>query len=187
MDVMSLFLRIAITTVTAVYPFAIYIGLQQGAPRLIAPILLALAAMHSYIATKGNTIAWLWAGMCLLVGTWTWLDGTALGLKFYPVFVSIGLFILFGWGLINPPNVIERFARLKHTNLSRRKQRYTKAVCIAWCGFFIVNGSISGYLAIYASNKAWALYTGLLSYIAMGIFFAIELAIRYLHDGKSDA
>ncbi len=44
--------------------------------------------------------------------------------------------------------------------------------------FFCLNGSIALYTAILADLDLWALYNGLLAYIAMGVLFSIEYLIR---------
>ena len=56
-----------------------------------------------------------------------------------------------------------------------------------WCGFFIVNGALSTWLAVRADPATWALYTGLGSYVAVGGLFALEYAVRVWRFGFARA
>ncbi|HEY5799896.1 MAG TPA: hypothetical protein VIT92_06735, partial [Burkholderiaceae bacterium] len=55
---------------------------------------------------------------------------------------------------------------------------YTRRVTQVWCAFFVVNGAIALGLAMYASEAAWSLYTGVIAYCAMGALFAGEWLVR---------
>jgi hypothetical protein len=55
---------------------------------------------------------------------------------------------------------------------------YTRKVTITWCLFFIANGSIATFTALYSSMEIWSLYNGFIAYILMGSVFVIEYLIR---------
>jgi uncharacterized membrane protein len=80
--------------------------------------------------------------------------------------------------LWQPPTAIERMARLARPNFPQSAVRYTRRVTQVWCVFFGLNGSVSLATALWASNDVWALYNGLLSYVAMGALLAIEWCVR---------
>jgi uncharacterized membrane protein len=74
--------------------------------------------------------------------------------------------------------MIERFARLQEPHLSETAIRYTRQVTIVWCVFFVLNGSIALYTALFCEMKTWALYNGLIAYVLMGALFAGEYLVR---------
>lgn len=104
-------------------------------------------------------------------------------LKLYAVAVSASLLFIFGSTLFFPPTIIFRFATLYDKKIIGSAaesfvRRYCKKATIAWCAFFIVNGSISLWTAFCASNKIWALYNGAVSYALIGLMFAGEFFVR---------
>lgn len=101
-----------------------------------------------------------------------------LGMRAYPVAVNVIMFCLFASSLIKGQSMIERFARLQEPDLPPEGVRYTRQVTWAWCGFFVINGSISAWTALYADLATWALYNCLISYLLMGLMFAGEWLIR---------
>lgn len=98
--------------------------------------------------------------------------------KLYPALVNAVLLGTFGYSLLKPPTVIERFARLKHPNPPQRVIDYARAVTKVWCVFFILNGSAAVVTAMWSSDKVWALYNGLIAYVLMGSLMGIEWLVR---------
>ena len=80
--------------------------------------------------------------------------------------------------------MIERFARIQEPDLDHEGVIYTRKVTIAWCLFFLSNGLIALYTVFYSSIEIWTLYNGFVSYILMGLFFAVEYLIRLKVRGK---
>ncbi len=162
------------------YPLLVYTGIQQLGPRVLAAILLA-AALARLLAAKlagqalGNS-AWLLLAAAVATGL-TLATGSLLGLKSYPVLVSGVMLAVFGFSLWRPPSMIERFARLQQPELPDHAIPYTRKVTWVWCGFFIVNGAIAT-ATVFASDRVWALYNGLLSYILIGLLLAGEYLVR---------
>ncbi|WP_424407163.1 hypothetical protein [Pasteurella sp. PK-2025] len=99
-------------------------------------------------------------------------------LLFYPVLMNLLAFCVFAASLIYPPSIIEIFARIMDKNLPEHAINYTRNVTIAWCIFFIINGS-AAFLTVVANDMTlWTWYNGLISYLLMGLFFIIEFGIR---------
>ncbi len=92
--------------------------------------------------------------------------------------MNVAMLTVFGYSYFKPPTVIESLARLTEPNFSEAGVRYTTNVTVVWCAFFVVNGAISLYTALYSSIDIWTLYNGLLSYILMGILMGVEFLIR---------
>jgi uncharacterized membrane protein len=96
----------------------------------------------------------------------------------YPVAVNAGLLTSFGATLLNPPSMIERIARAMGDELDERGRRYVRRLTMVWCAFFLANGLIALGTALYGSPKAWALYTGFVSYLLAGALFFGERVVR---------
>lgn len=168
-----------IGVVTVSYPLAIYFSLGHFEPRWIALILLSVAVMRALTSPEKF---WRYAaGAALILALLSMYLNQATPLKLYPVIVSATLLSVFAISLWHPPSVIERLARLQDPNLPEQAVAYTKKVTAVWCFFFLVNGAIALFTALYASDKIWALYNGLISYCLMGLLFAGEWLIRPKH------
>jgi uncharacterized membrane protein len=74
--------------------------------------------------------------------------------------------------------MVERFARLQDPELGPAQVVYCRSVTKVWCGFFVLNGALSATLALWAPLSVWALYTGLLSYVLIGLLGAAEYVVR---------
>ena len=74
--------------------------------------------------------------------------------------------------------MVERLARLRNPELPAAGVRYTRQVTQVWCAFFIVNGLIAVWTAVWSSREVWAVYNGFIAYLAMGALFAGEWLLR---------
>ncbi len=179
--------------VLILYPLLVYVGLDYLGPRWLAVILLVVVgARLLLVKVLGVGVAQshnLWLLLAAVIATLVTLaSGSSIGLKFYPVLVSLVLLMVFGLSLWRPPTVIERFARLQHADLPSYAIAYTRKVTWVWCGFFVANGAIA-FATVYASDELWALYNGLLSYLAIVILLVGEYPLRkwveYKHKANS--
>jgi uncharacterized membrane protein len=161
---------------TVCYPLVIW---QLGGR--VEPRWLALGLVFLGVVRLAATGQRAWAGLALgalaLAGAAGFLNA-AWPLRWYPVFVNASLLALFGMTLKNPPSMAERLARVREPQLSPRAIAYTRQVTIAWCGFFVVNGSIAALTAGWGSDRVWALYNGGLAYVLMGLFALAEYLVR---------
>jgi uncharacterized membrane protein len=101
-----------------------------------------------------------------------------LGMRAYPVAVSAVMLCLFFGSLMRGMPVIEKLARLQEPDLPPEGVAYTRHVTWAWCGFFVLNGSVAAWTALYADLATWAAYNGVISYCLMGLMFAGEWLCR---------
>jgi len=169
-------LKLLAAVATVAYPLVVYLGLGRWDPLWIA---LALAALLLLRAWSGRDPVWLAAGCgALALGAASGLGHSWLPLKLYPVLVSAVLLVVFGLSLWRPPTVVERIARLTEPELPPQGVAYTRKVTVAWCAFFVANGAIALATTLWGSEQAWLLWNGLLSYLAMGLFFAVEWMLR---------
>ncbi|MFT4179575.1 MAG: hypothetical protein QM612_08960 [Thermomonas sp.] len=158
------------------YPLAVYAMLGHLEPRWLAPLPCLLALLRA-LATRERLWLWVAAGTGALA-VWAFLSNAALPLKLYPVLVNAALLLLFGLSLRFGPPVIERLARLREPELPPAAMAYTRRVTVVWCGFFMLNGCVALATALWASERVWALYNGLVSYVLIGTLFAVEWWVR---------
>jgi uncharacterized membrane protein len=118
------------------------------------------------------------SGIILCVGIITLSGGGKLGLKFYPVLVNVGFFIVFITSLFSNESIIERIARLNEPNLTYEAIAYTRKVTWVWCLFFLLNGGVAAVTALWASEKIWLLYNGIIAYILICSLFVGEWVVR---------
>lgn len=161
---------------TVSYPLMVYLGLGRLEPRWLALPLLGVAVLRA-LATRDRMWQLAALGACVLAGA-TFVGNGVMPLKLYPVLVNVVLLGVFGVSLRFPPSIIERLARLREPDLPPSGVIYTRRVTAVWCGFFVVNGGLALATALWASDAAWALYNGLISYLLMGVLFAGEWLVR---------
>lgn len=160
-----------------VYPLLIWCAHGKIEPRLMALALVALAVVRLLTLKLEQRHRWMsLAALALAVPALLW--NALLPLKLYPVAISIGMLALFGHSLLRPPSIIERLARLQDPQLPAFAVTYTRRVTQVWCVFFAINGSIALATAMWASQAVWSLYTGVISYVLMGILFVGEYLVR---------
>ena len=162
---------------TLVYPLAIWFGHGTIAPRWLACLLL-LAAATRLPALRLSTMARWSAAAALALAAFAIGANALLPLKLYPVFVNGAFLAAFGWSLVHGPSMVERFARLREPDLPPAAVAYTRRVTQAWCLFFIANGAIALGTALFAPEAVWSLYTGVVSYVLMGLMFGGEYLLR---------
>ncbi len=164
------------------FPFLVYLSMGRLDPYWVAG---GIAVMLLVRAALSRDSLWLVlaavAGVIALVS----LGGVGwLPLKLYPVAVSAVMLAVFGISLLRPPSFVERIARAREGVLSPEAIVYTRKVTVIWCVFFMANGASAAATAIWASPEVWAAYTGLVSYILMGILFAGEWVVRRRVRGR---
>ena len=162
--------------ITAAYPLLVFFGLGHFEPRWLALMLAGLAVVR---ALGSRDRFWWWAaGAGLLLAAVSAFANKALPLKLYPVLVNAVLLIVFAASLRHPPSMIERLARLHEPALDAQGVAYTRRVTQVWCGFFAVNGGIALATSLWASDKTWALYNGLIAYGLIGLLMGGEWLVR---------
>ena len=91
-------------------------------------------------------------------------------LLFYPVVVNAVMLAVFGGSLWSAMPIVERLARLQEPD--------TRHVTQIWCGFFIINGGIALFTALYADMSLWTAWNGMIAYLLMGTLMAGEWLVR---------
>ncbi len=99
-------------------------------------------------------------------------------LLFYPVVVNAIMLAVFGGSLWSTMPIVERLARLQEPDLPEKGVRYTRRVTQIWCGFFIINGGIALFTALYGDMSLWTAWNGMIAYFLMGTLMAGEWLVR---------
>jgi len=178
--------------VTVAYPVAVYVGLTRfdGQRVALGMTLLLLLVGGLQLAARDRVrplsllavpltvlplplLAYLWSEPRLLLAL--------------PVLINLLFLLHFASSLRGPQTIVERFARLQVSDMSAAELVYCRQVTRLWCGFFVVNGSLAGLLALFAPLSAWALYTGLIAYVLMGLLGAGEYVVRKQRFGRFGA
>lgn len=173
---MSRLAALALALLTVAYPLIVYLGLARFEPRWLAVLLLGLALLRALVSRSPMWLAAA-AGAALLAAV-AFSANALLPLKLYPVLVNAVLAVVFAASLRWPPTAIERLARLREPQLPARAVRYTRKVTWVWLVFFLCNGAIALATALWASERTWALYNGLIAYVLIGLLFAVEWLVR---------
>jgi uncharacterized membrane protein len=101
-----------------------------------------------------------------------------LSVRLYPVFMNAAMLAAFLATLWKPPSMIERFARVFEPDLPESGVRYTRKVTCVWAGFFVLNGAVALWSVMQPGWSAWVIYNGFIAYVAAGLLFAGEYAVR---------
>ncbi|WP_373976311.1 hypothetical protein NT239_05945 [Chitinibacter sp. SCUT-21] len=159
------------------YPLLVYLSLGHATSEAMAALLLAVALIR-------GVSSWSKPGIPLQVAILLVLAGILYSqkqpdlLRYYPVLINLAMLGVFASSLIRGPSLIERLARLSEPDLPPSGVIYTRRVTQVWCVFFIANGSIALWTALYASWENWTLYNGLIAYLLMGGLMAGEWILR---------
>ena len=96
-----------------------------------------------------------------------------------PALINAVLLITFAASLWRATPIVETFARLQAGELSPGEVVYCRSVTKVWCGFFVLNCAAIVGLALEGTPAQWALFTGLISYLLVGVLFSAEYVYRH--------
>lgn len=97
--------------------------------------------------------------------------------KFYPVAANLTVFMVFFTSLFAKETVIQKIAKAIEGGLDDFTRIYTRRLTYVWCVFMFCNLLIS-IATVFMVEKWWALYNGFISYVAIGVMFAVEYIVR---------
>ena len=170
-------------------------------PRWLAPVLIVCYPALIYLAGHLWSVTALGVGLVVSAAVWRRSAGgtpisrglicgglllaalafafnDVLPLKLYPVMVSGMLLVVFAASLWFPPTAVERIARLQNPELSQEAVMYTRRVTQVWCLFFVGNGLIALWTALWQTARVWFWYNGVIAYLLIGSLFVGEWLIR---------
>lgn len=176
-------MRVVRGLLAVAYPFLIFAGLRWLEPRWLALLLgitVSLRAMMSWHRPSADELRRLIVPALLMVAVLglSVISNDARYLLFVPFLMNAALLVAFGRSLRTGPPLVETFARMRERKISDAHVRYCRSVTFVWCVFFVANGAVCLWLAIEADLWMWALYTGFISYMLMGLLFSAEFVVR---------
>jgi uncharacterized membrane protein len=171
------------------YPFLVFALLQVMEPRGVALCvagLLVLRWVSRWQAPTRGSLRRLLAPVALVGAVIVGAASTneAWALFMLPVAINAALLLAFGASLVQGPPLVETFARLQVHALPPDEVRYCRTVTAVWCLFFVANGAVCAWLAWRGPAWLWALHTGFLAYLGMGLLFAVEFVVRSWRFGR---
>lgn len=168
------------------YPFIIYLSLQYHRLNIVVLCLLVFFILRLFtlpnILSYMQWLAKITACIGLFLAFISWLFAKYQLLLYYPVAVNMLFFIVFFHSLTQPQTIIEKFARIRHFELSLKVIQYTRRVTLCWCVFFVLNGSLALLTCLSNNISWWTLYNGLISYILIAMLMGGEWLIRQKHQ-----
>jgi uncharacterized membrane protein len=165
-----------VVAASVAYPLVVWIAAGHVGPRWIALGLVGLALARAAVARQRFWLAVALAAAGLAAAS-AWFDGWT-ALKLYPVLVNLALLGAFAASLRRGPSIVERLARLREPALPPEAIAYTRRVTQVWCAFFAANAAVSAATAWRADAAGWALYNGVIAYVAMGALMGGEWLVR---------
>jgi uncharacterized membrane protein len=182
-------LSVAAFILVLVYPGIVYYALTELGARELSWLLLPVLAVAVLSRLPRERNARIWdalkvpAAMALLIALTAVFDDHRF-LLVTPVLVNAILLAGFAGSLRTRTPLVERFARMQVADLSGEEVEYCRQVTLMWSAFFVLNGSTAALLALWAPLSWWALYTGLLAYLLVGMIGASEYVVRKYRFGR---
>jgi uncharacterized membrane protein len=188
-------LAVSNAILVASYPLAVYFGLLHLRARSVGLLLMALLLPGLVLKFRSArredllVVVRLPLSVLAVVALAAVFDDPRFVLAM-PVLINLVLLYSFASSLGGTP-MVERFARMQDPQLGPRQAAYCRSVTKVWCAFFVLNAATCAVLALFASVSLWALYTGLIAYLLMGVVGASEYVVRkarfreygpHLHD-----
>lgn len=169
----------AVATASIAYPFAVYFGRDRVEPLIFVAVAFLLVVTR-LLTLRGETarrwrVPMLAAAALLLLLA---LLDLGLAAKAYPVLLSLAAAGLFGWSLLRPPSLVERFARLRRPDLPAAAQRYCRRVTVIWVAWLLLNAAVAAGLALWGSVAWWTLWTGVAFYAVSALLLGGEYLVR---------
>ncbi len=167
--------------VLLLYPLLVYFGGRWLEPRYLGLLLAGVYGVRllSKAQNPRARLAICAAITLVFAVLWFWNDERLL--KLWPALINALMACYFSYTLYCPPTLPARMAsREFNDGLPPLVEFYTRRVTQVWIVFFIANGALAVYTALYGSRELWALYNGLIAYGLMGLLFALEYLYRTL-------
>jgi uncharacterized membrane protein len=164
------------------WPGIIWLGLAHNSLHWLLP-LMALLLFFRFRQTRRQAgplriVTQVVAVAGIILCAASYLLKTHQLLLFYPVVVNSVMLAVFGGSLWSSMPIVERLARLREPDLPEPAVRYTRRVTQIWCLFFVANGSIALFTALYGDITLWTAWNGMIAYLLMGTLMAGEWLVR---------
>lgn len=130
----------------------------------------ALQASHPAFRRVHGLLA-----LALLAGAYF---AEAFAVRLVPAFVHLSLAALFAHTLLHPPSLCERLVRLQFPEFKPGIAEYLRQLTGIWTAFFALNVVVCSLLPVFADERIWELYTGVVVYLLMALLAIGEFLYR---------
>lgn len=168
-----------------IYPIAMYVADGYLTPtQLLAGLLFLLAArvmLAAWIKPQHHARDVLIAGLMAVAAILVLLfmpDVTLAWLRLYPALFGLVVLSMFFGSLFTARPLVERIARLMHSDLPPQGIVHCRRVTEAWCVVLLLNVLVSLYTAFETSYRIWSLYNGCIVYFVFGAMLLGEYLLR---------
>ncbi|VAX15185.1 FIG017861: hypothetical protein [hydrothermal vent metagenome] len=182
---MSKFAKVISTIPLIVAPFLVYyLFTRSGYHAAFVALVTLMAVSRAPLIIRDRR---LWSTVLpniALIGLYMILGLVfphILMVKLLPAFINLVLFTIFTYSIISPPSVIEKIASAMSEGRFQEDQiNYTRKVTVVWSVFFFLDMLAVVYIAFYRTMLDWAVFTGAINYILIGVLFFGEILYRKL-------
>ncbi|UXY11247.1 hypothetical protein N7922_01580 [Kosakonia sp. ML.JS2a] len=175
-------LRLVAALLMLSWPFVVWFGLTHNSLHWLLPLMALMLLFRLRQARQAIAPLRAVSGGVAVVGialcAASWLLKTHQLLLYYPVAVNLIMLAVFGGSLKTAMPLVERLARLREPQLPAAAVRYTRRVTQIWCIFFVLNGGIALFTALYGDMRLWTAWNGMIAYLLMGALMAGEWLVR---------
>ena len=179
-------MKILIAVLLGTSPFVLHLAIVWSSPAFMALFIVFIAVGLLAGFARGHLPPWaigLAALAALGFGGLALLDlGTAFRVaETWPILVYLGIAWIFGSSLLpGRMPLVERIARIVDFGdaMPARLVKYTRVLTWAWTLVCLGFALVSVLLAQFASQATWSLFTNVLSYVALAVFFLAEYPYR---------
>lgn len=161
------------------FPFYVWFaGWDYPVATAIYLVTIGIARLATILTGTVSAVDWLMVLVPIALGLLVSVLGTEAGL-YYPVAVNLGFLLLFYASLSAPKNFIQCIAeKIEKRPLDSIGIKYTNYLTRIWCVVFLMNATISIYLAWHEMLEKWTLYNGVVAYLAVATLFLGERLMR---------
>ena len=178
---MSAWTRLFALAACCAYPLLNHVAVVLGEPRWAA-LGIALVVCVLVAGWSSALVGALIAGATFVLSLW--LARYMPGLLLYapPIAINMALCLCFARTLRrNHEPLVSRFARIERGGqLPPDLARYTRNLTRAWAGFFVLMAAISATLAVTGPVAIWSLFSNIVNYLLVVLFFILEYVYRRL-------
>lgn len=161
------------------FPLLSHLGASLGEPRLSAlgaALVVGVVLAGHFGGIRATLLTLLFLGLGLALAA---LFPAAV-LFTPPLVLNLALCAAFAGTLHGGREaLVSRFARAERGgDLPPDLVRYTRRLTAAWAGFFAMMAATSLSLALWGTIFSWSLFTNLVNYVLVVLFFVLEYSYR---------
>jgi len=165
-------------------PWVLYWTLSQGDVKVASITLVAWVVVRTIpivMAAKQEQrrAALQLPAIALVFALLGWISSNGTWLLVLPAATQATFGLAFLRSLSGTP-LIEHFARMVKPELTAGELAHCRSWTRVWGYYLIALAALGLVLALVASLAVWTIYVGVISYVMVGVLFAVEYVVRKL-------